>query len=91
MVELLLANKANVNDGDNSGCAPLLWAAALGHKDVAELLIANGANVDALTNNGETPLHRAIVKGHKDVADLLREHGGHDIGSNFFSREWNHP
>jgi ankyrin repeat protein len=55
------------------------------------LLLANGANVDALSNNGVTPLHWAVAKGRKDVAELLREHGGHDIGSNFFDSDWNYP
>ena len=38
MVELLLANKAEVNAKDIGGLTPLYWAAEKGHKDVVELL-----------------------------------------------------
>jgi ankyrin repeat protein len=75
VVELLLANKADVNAKANNGVTPLHWAAVRGHKDVAELLLASKANVDAKANNGVTPLHWAAVGGHKDVAELLLVHG----------------
>ncbi len=38
VVELLLANKADVNAKDNNGWTPSHTAAAYGHKDLAELL-----------------------------------------------------
>ena len=71
VVELLLANKAEVNAKDNNGQTPLHVAALKGHKDVAELLLANKAEVNAKDNNGETPLHLAALSGHKDVVELL--------------------
>lgn len=83
VVELLLANKANVNANDNHGVTPLHMAAGNGHKDVAEALLANKADVNARDNYGWTPLGEASLKSHKekkgrkDVAELLRQHGGH--------------
>jgi cytohesin len=47
VVELLLANKADVNARDNHGSTPLFEAACLGHLDVAGLLLANKAEVSA--------------------------------------------
>ena len=44
VVELLLANKAEVNAKDNHGQTPLHVAAAEGHKDVVELLRQHGGH-----------------------------------------------
>lgn len=71
VVELLMANKADVNAKDDLGQTPLNLAACFGHKDVAELLLTDGANVNAKDRIGETSLHLAALNGHKDVAELL--------------------
>ena len=71
VVELLLANKAEVNAKDNEGVMPLHKAAFCGHKDVAALLLANGAEVNAKDNRSWTPLHWAACNTQKDVAELL--------------------
>ena len=78
VVELLLANKAEVNAKDNEGKTPLHIAAGFGRKDVAELLLAKKAEINAKDKNGVTPLAFAVDKGHKDLAELLRQHGGHE-------------
>ena len=62
VVELLLANKAEVNAKDNDGVTPLHCGGVSGHKDVAELLLANKAEVNAKDNDGGTPLHMAAAK-----------------------------
>ena len=46
VVELLLANKADINAKDGVGFAPLHLAAESGHKEVAELLLAKGAKMN---------------------------------------------
>ncbi len=43
LVELLLANHADVNAKDKRGLTPLNWASNLDEKDVAELLLAGNA------------------------------------------------
>jgi len=60
IVELLIAEGADVNAKRNTGVTPLHHAAWNGHKEVAELLIANGADVNAKieggSHKGNTPL-----------------------------------
>ena len=73
MVELLLANKADVNAANNRGHTPLHNAAMspLTSKEVAELLIAHKADANAKDKHGNTPLHAAASNGSVNVAEVL--------------------
>ena len=77
LVELLIANGANVNarGGWQQG-APLHWASLAGRINIVELLIANGANVNAKAKNGGTPLDWAKIEGKQQVADFIYKQGG---------------
>jgi hypothetical protein len=84
IVELLLANKANVHArykdlvtpfGVIRGYAPLHIAASNGHKDIAELLLTHGADINAKDKDGRTPLHLAAQNGRKEAAALLLSKG----------------
>ncbi len=79
VVELLLADNADVNAKAANGAAPLHLAAAKGNKDIVELLVAAKADVNAVDKDGWSPLHSAITFGQKDVEAYLREHGGQDL------------
>jgi ankyrin repeat protein len=70
-MELLLANKADVNAKTKGGWTVLHLAARDGNKDVVELLLTHKADVNAASDFGITPLHLAAREGHKDVAELL--------------------
>jgi len=69
IVELLLANGADVNANDRNGSTPLHSAKT---KEIAELLIAKGADVNARNKNNETPIDLAR---RKSTRILLRENG----------------
>jgi uncharacterized protein len=55
VVELLLANTADVSAKDNVGRTPLHAAASTGHEDVVELLLANKADVNAKATTARRP------------------------------------
>lgn len=80
VIELLLANKADVNAVDNEGYTPLHGAVSYGKNDtrktVVEILLRSGANVNAkTTRDGETPFHKAIDRGDIEIVKLLLEYG----------------
>src|SRR5580765_1919052 len=71
IVELLLANKADVNATNKFGMTPLYFAAYCGDSEVAEMLLQSNANINARGGNGSTPLAEAVSHGHGKVAELL--------------------
>ena len=79
LVEMLIANDADVNARDVHGYTPLLLAIQEGNTDIAKVLIANGADVNAraVSDGGQdvTPLYLSIILGRGLTASLLRDHG----------------
>jgi ankyrin repeat protein len=75
VIELLLANGADVNAGGKVIMTPLHFAASAGQKDTAELLLAKGADIHAKDGNGWTPLHTAARCGKKELVELLLAKG----------------
>jgi ankyrin repeat protein len=75
VVELLIANGANVHSADDKGHTPLHIASMRGHIGVVESLIANGAKIDAEAEDGCTPLYMAASFEHRDIAQLFLKYG----------------
>jgi len=84
VVELLLANKAEVNATDDHGNTPLHRAMTYGNVAIAELLLANNAGVNARANGGNTPLHEAAHHGDEDLAGFLLINGAQVNAKNNF-------
>jgi ankyrin repeat protein len=76
VVEILLAQGAQVNMVDTSGRTPLHFSLLWNNNvTVAEQLLSYGATVDARDGNGETPLQTALLKRRKSIAELLLVYG----------------
>ena len=75
VVELLLANKADINAKDKYGWTPLHRAVSIGRKGVIELLLASKADINATTQDGCSALYYSALHGDADIVKLLLEKG----------------
>ncbi|CAL2040604.1 unnamed protein product [Caenorhabditis brenneri] len=74
--QLLKINPNTMIMKNQSGWTPLLYAAYLGHNNVAAFLLDNGAKVDDSRNERwQTPLMMASACGNLSVVRLLLERG----------------
>lgn len=86
VVNLLIANGADVMAKNSRLETPLHKAAAEGHIETAKLLIEMGAEINAVDNQNWTPLHKAATGGHDRVVALLLDKGAEvNIQDNY---EW---
>ena len=85
IVELLLANEANVNAQGGSYGNALQAASMRGHASIVELLLANEANVNAQGGSYGNALQAASYWGNIDVVRLLLKHGAFDPDGNALS------
>ncbi len=76
VMELLLAEKAEVNLLDGDGFTPLHWATTFNKRDAVELLLANKADMNIKVEKfGWTPLRLAVIHGHMASAEALLNGG----------------
>ncbi|CAM9714158.1 unnamed protein product [Ectocarpus sp. 4 AP-2014] len=75
MVELLLKEGADPDVHDNGeGLTPLMWAAQLGHAEVANSLIESGADMEQEDREDLTALHWAARMGQERALLVLLDH-----------------
>ncbi|KAG5785844.1 hypothetical protein H9Q73_000571 [Fusarium xylarioides] len=69
---LMLASPPRaINNRDNGGWTPLLYAVDRGHLDVVKLLLSNTNCIEVGDKNGWTPLHAAVKQQNCDCATEL--------------------
>jgi ankyrin len=78
IVELLLANHADVNGSGHSGFTPLYQAAENGHLEIVKLLVERGADPNLRVREWDSnwgALQVAVWRGHPEVAEWLLARG----------------
>lgn len=58
---LLEENRCSVDERDESGMTPLMYAADRGYSEIVSLLLEYGASVDAVDMEGQSALHYACI------------------------------
>ena len=77
IINLLIANGADVNKKNSRGITPLHEAVDKGYEEITNILLVNGANVNARDDAGETPLYKTLDDKRANVAmaSILIENG----------------
>ncbi|XP_055848926.1 putative ankyrin repeat protein RF_0381 [Episyrphus balteatus] len=75
IIEILLANKANINSKNENGDTALHIALQNNNTYIVETLVKNGADIDSKNNMYVTPLHKAITYNSFEAIYILLEHG----------------
>lgn len=72
----------DINQQDEQGWTPLIWAAGKGNLPAVELLVEKGADVAKVGRDQRTPYLVALAAGHQGVARFLRDaEEGAGVGS----------
>jgi len=76
LLELLLANGADMNERDKEGNCPLMWIVANdGDEELMEALVDQGASVNIQNFVGESPLFLAVQRNFEEKVRYLLENG----------------
>ncbi|PAA86582.1 hypothetical protein BOX15_Mlig017032g3 [Macrostomum lignano] len=65
----------DLDQQDQKGFSPLLWACANGQTPTVELLLYKGASLNLTADNGESGLLLAACYGHADIVEHLLRAG----------------
>jgi len=76
VASLVEVEGCDINQEDNCGLTPLMWAAWSGHEGVVKILLGRDyANPDKSGRYGETALWCAAARGHEGVVKILLGRG----------------
>lgn len=75
LVQLLINNGANINNPDNNGTTPLMYAIYLNYTNMVIALLDHGAKIELKDKDGSTALHYASDRNRKDLVELLLDRG----------------
>ena len=73
VVKMLLARQADVNWKDGFNTTALMYAAALGNKELTTLLLAAGADARASDGKGNTVLSAAEEGKNQEIIQLIQD------------------
>ena len=95
VVEMLLANGANINDTDEQGLTPLMKASLYNYTNIIELLLSKGVDIHDQNMNGATAILYASLHSQKDAIQLLMANGASiydtigEVGNNVYNTTFN--
>ncbi|XP_038676760.1 ankyrin repeat and SAM domain-containing protein 4B [Scyliorhinus canicula] len=69
------ATRRDLNNPDEDGMTPTLWAAYHGHLEALQLICSRGGDPDICDIWGNTPLHHASINGHLHIVTFLANFG----------------
>ncbi|XP_035811935.2 ankyrin repeat and SAM domain-containing protein 3 isoform X2 [Amphiprion ocellaris] len=75
VAECIKKREVDLNGKNIGGWTPLMYAAYIGHDNIANLLLEAGVNVNATTAKGLTPLMLAASCGNESIAYFLLQQG----------------
>ncbi|XP_043957592.1 ankyrin repeat and SAM domain-containing protein 3 [Gambusia affinis] len=75
VAECIKKREADLDRKNLGGWTPLMYAAYIGHDNIANLLLEAGVNVNAATPKGLTPLMLAASCGNESIAYFLLQQG----------------
>uniref|UniRef100_A0A671REG0 Ankyrin repeat and sterile alpha motif domain containing 3 n=1 Tax=Sinocyclocheilus anshuiensis TaxID=1608454 RepID=A0A671REG0_9TELE len=74
-IESLLRGDVDLDGKNIGGWTPLMYAAYIGHDNIANLLLETGVSVKATTSKGLTPLMLAASCGNESITYFLLQQG----------------
>ncbi|MFC1563532.1 ankyrin repeat domain-containing protein [candidate division KSB1 bacterium] len=72
---MISADKKKVNEPDEKGYYPVVFAAKRTHWDIVKYMIENGARVNAYGPDGNTAIYCAAIHDNPDMIEYLIERG----------------
>lgn len=75
VVSECIKNEVDLDRKNIGGWSPLMYAAYIGHDNIANLLLEAGVNVNATTAKGLSPLMLAASCGNESIAYFLLQQG----------------
>jgi ankyrin repeat protein len=85
VLKLLLKGGAIVDDGDETGITPLMWATNRGHLDIVKALLKAGADVNARDRQRDNKNTVLMYASDLDMIKLLLKHGADPRLQNAYS------
>ncbi|KAL2078266.1 hypothetical protein ACEWY4_025951 [Coilia grayii] len=75
VAQCIRSGEVDLDHRNLGGWTPLMYAAYIGHDNIARLLLENGVSVNAPTSRGLTPLMLAASCGNESIANFLLQRG----------------
>ena len=82
-IQMLIANRCNINVRDVFGWTPLMISCRRGWKDLASSLLTQAADASIMDCEGQTVLHTALLQGNTDILSLVVQHSPELISKAF--------